>query len=141
MLAGGIAFHLYGLHLSPVLSNSMQPAFSAGDLVVAQAVPVGSVGVGDVVIFTPPGRDQPVAHRIATLNDGVITTRGDANPVNDAWQVQLPGPTAERVVATVPYLGWSSQLQRPLLAMAALLVGAVLLRGLWKEVGKRFQRT
>jgi signal peptidase len=119
----------------------MQPAFSAGDLVIARPVPVASLVVGDVIVFVPPGHNQAVAHRIAAINAGSITSRGDANPVDDPWQVQLSGPTVERVVATVPYLGWSSQLERPLLAMAALLVGAVLLFELWKEVGKRFKRT
>lgn len=119
----------------------MQPAFSAGDLVIARPVPVASLVVGDVIVFVPPGHNQAVAHRIAAINAGSITSRGDANPVGDPWQVQLSGPTVEHVVATVPYLGWSSQLERPLLAMAALVVGAVLLFELWKEVGKRFKRT
>jgi signal peptidase len=140
ILAIGIGIRLFGLHLGPVLSNSMQPAFSAGDLVVTRAAPIDSLVAGQVIVFVPPGHDQPVAHRVVSIAGTTVTTRGDANPVDDPWQVQLSGTNVERVIATVPYLGWSSQLQRPLLVLALVLLGIGVLIGLWKEVGKRLRR-
>jgi signal peptidase len=137
----GVGIRLLDLHLGPVLSNSMQPAFSAGDLVITRSVPVGDLAAGDVIVFVPPGHNQLVAHRIVGIDNGLIATRGDANPINDPWQLQLTGATAEQVVATVPYLGWSSQLQRPLLALAAVLLGIAALLGFGKEAGKRLRRT
>jgi hypothetical protein len=44
------------------------------------------------------------------------------------------------VVAVIPYLGWSAELQRPLLASAAVLLGIAALRSFGKEVGKRLRR-
>lgn len=143
LLVLGVAFRLGNLHVQTVLSNSMQPTFSAGDLVVTQTVASDTVHVGDVITFIPPDSTRPVIHRIRTFEDGVITTRGDANSVDDAWRFSLVSPTTDRLVAVVPYLGWLSQLQRPALLLAGALLGLALLFELRKEVGARLrtQRT
>jgi signal peptidase I len=133
----GIAIRVGNLHIQTVLSNSMQPTFSAGDLVVTQPVATGAVAVGDVITFIPPNGTRPVIHRIRTLVDGVITTRGDANSVDDAWRVSLTGATTDRLVAVVPYLGWLSQLERPVLILAGAFFGLAVLFELGKEVGAR----
>jgi signal peptidase I len=104
-------------------------------------VPIGDLVPGDVIVFMAPGHSTPLAHRIVAIEGGLVSTRGDANPVNDPWQVQLTGTTAEQVVASVPYLGWSSQLQRPLLALAAVLLSIAVLLAIGKEVGKRLRST
>lgn len=135
----GIAFRLGNLHVQTVLSNSMQPAFSAGDLVVTQTVASDAVRVGDVITFVPPDGTRPVIHRIRSLEGGLITTRGDANSINDTWRFSLVSPTTDRLVAVVPYLGWLSQLQRPALLLAGALIGLALLFELGKEVGARIR--
>ena len=137
VLAGGIAIRVADLHLNTVLSNSMQPTFSAGDMVVTRTVPTSSLQVGDVITFIPPGSNQALIHRIASLQDGVITTRGDANSVADPWHLTLTSTTTNRLVAVVPFLGWLTELQRPALLLAGALVGLLILLELGKEVGKR----
>ena len=137
VLALGFTVRAASLHLNTVLSNSMQPSFSAGDLVVTRTVPTGSLQVGDVITFVQPGTARPLIHRISSLQDGVITTRGDANPVDDPWRLTLTGTTADRLVAVVPYLGWLTQLQRPALLLAGALIGLLIVLELGKEVGKR----
>jgi signal peptidase len=115
-----------------VTSNSMRPTFSAGDVVVTQAVPVSSVRVGDVISFYPPGKTEPVIHRITSLKTtaagAVITTRGDGNPVDDLWLATLQGTTAYRLVGVVPFIGWLTEIKGPLLILAGLLVLLVLVR-------------
>lgn len=119
----------------------MQPTLSAGDLAVTRAVPVGSVAVGDVVVFYPPTGTRAVIHRITSVHDAVITTRGDANPVDDPWHIRLAGPTAYRLVAVVPLLGWLTELQRPALLAAGLLLGLAVALQLRKEVRARTLRS
>lgn len=122
VLALGVAARMADLHLQTVLSNSMRPTFSAGDVVVTQGVAIGSIRAGDVIAFQPPNQAKPVIHRVTSIDDGVATTRGDANSIEDPWQVRLAGESAYRLVAVVPGLGWLTQLQRPLLLLAGLLV-------------------
>ena len=74
------------------------------------------------------------------INGAVITTRGDANEIPDPWQLQLTGPTVERAVAVVPYVGWSAQLQGPLLLAAAATSFVAVLVVARKEVGARLLR-
>ena len=137
-VAIGILVFVANLHFQTVTSGSMRPTVSPGDLAVTQAVPVSSLKVGDIIVFFPPGdTTEPVMHRIVSLGNGVITTRGDANNVDDPWQVTLTGTTAYRMVAVVPFLGWLTELQRPALVVAGLLVGLAILLELRKEVRGR----
>jgi signal peptidase I len=141
VLALGIAIRIEGLRFQTVLSGSMRPTLSPGDVAVTHPVPVGTLRVGDVIVFVPPGQDEPVIHRIASLGDGVITTQGDANTVADAWQVKLAGTTAYRLVGVVPLVGWLTELQRPAFLLAAVLVALVILDELRKEVRARRTRS
>jgi signal peptidase len=140
VLLAGIAIRVSNLHLDTVLSNSMQPTFSAGDLVITQTIPVDTVRVGDVITFIQPGSSRPLIHRITSMENGVITTRGDTNPVDDPWRITLTSTTTDRLVAVVPYLGWLTQLQRPALLLAGVVLGLAIVLELGREVGKRLAK-
>jgi signal peptidase I len=142
--AVGIAIIVFvaHLHFQTVTSGSMRPTISPGDVAVTEVVSVSSLKVGDVIVFYPPGvTAEPVMHRIVSITDGVIKTRGDANNVEDPWQITLAGTTAYRMVAVVPFLGWLIELQRPALIVAGLLLGLALLLEIRKEVTGRKTRT
>jgi len=147
LVAGGFAFAIgitvraADLHLQIVLSNSMQPTASAGDVAVTQGVPIDVLRVGDAIAFLPPNEAKPVLHRITAIRDGVVTTRGDANSVDDPWRATLKGTTAYRLVAVLPFVGWLTELQRPALLVAGLLVGLAILLELRKEVRARVARS
>lgn len=98
-------------HATPVLSGSMRPGIQPGDIVVTQRVPVTDLHVRDVIVFHSPNEgDRQTVHRIVKLKvkDGttVITTRGDANTVNDPAVTALHGATAYRVARIVPLVGY-----------------------------------
>ena len=131
----GVLVLVAGLHFQTVTSGSMRPTISPGDVAVTQAVPVSSLKVGDVIVFYPPGvTSEPVMHRIVSLENGLIKTRGDANNADDPWQITLTGTTSYRMVAVVPFIGWLIELQRPALVVAGLLVVLAILREIRKEV-------
>ena len=124
-------------HVQTVLSGSMRPILSPGDLAITQGVPMGSLRVGDVIVFTPPTETQSVIHRIASRQGDVITTKGDANSVADPWHVTLQGATGYRLVFVVPYLGWLIELRSLALVGAGLIVAVLILLEIWKGVGAR----
>ena len=140
-LAGGATVRLLDLHMQTVLSGSMRPTVSPGDVVVTQPVLVTDLRVGDVIAFYPPGRTVPVLHRVTSLasEGGVVavTTRGDANPVDDPWLASINGPTVYRMVGYIPLVGWLPQYRGLLFIAAGLLIGIALARGLWKEMSLR----
>ncbi len=79
-------------------------------------------------------------HRIASLEAGVITTKGDANTTPDSWQLRLQGSTQYRLVFVVPFLGWLSEFRSAALVAAGLLVALSVLLEIRKGVGARRSR-
>ncbi len=61
---------------------------------------------GDVVLFLPPGQDQPIVHRVVEVTARGILTRGDNNAHVDVWVLQ-PEDIAGQVVAA-----WRAQERR-----------------------------
>jgi signal peptidase I len=99
------------MHLTPVLSGSMRPAFDPGDALLTQRVPVSSLRVGDVIEFVVSAKygGGLKVHRIEELQQVgstvVVHTRGDANGADDPWRASLSGH-AYRMRAVLPYAGW-----------------------------------
>lgn len=92
-----------------VLSGSMEPAISAGDVVLVQRTDPRSIAVGDVVTFAVDGDRVPVTHRVVAVTRGItertFVTKGDANEEADPRPV-LASAVLGRVVLVVPYLGF-----------------------------------
>jgi signal peptidase I len=92
-----------------VLGRSMEPQYSAGDLVIARAA--SEYRMDDVVIFRSSGQRGYVIHRIVGGDEARgWTTRGDGNAREDRWVVPdeaiigrelLVIPRAARVVTSV----------------------------------------
>jgi len=69
----------FGVGAAVVLSGSMEPEFSVGDLLVITESE--AYAVGDVVVYQD-GR-MAITHRIVAITEDEIITRGDANNVDD----------------------------------------------------------
>jgi signal peptidase len=108
-----------------VLTGSMQPALSPGDLVIIHHVPLREIQVGDIVTYTNPANArQTITHRVVgrSIKDGVqmITAKGDANSGPDA---PFPGGRiVGRVALTVPALGQAVGWIKHPLAVALIVV-------------------
>lgn len=141
VLVAAVMARIAGLQFQTVLSGSMAPTAQAGDVAVTQPVAVAALTVGDVIAFYPPNDPQPRLHRITTLYsvDGVVTvtTRGDANGVDDPWHASLRGSTAYRMVAVVPFVGMITQYRGLLFIVAGLFLAAAFGRSAYKEVRQR----
>lgn len=116
-----------------VLSGSMRPAFSPGDMVVVTPEPVAAIRVGQVISYRIPVGDHHVqSHRvIAVIRRGgevSVRTKGDANGAPDPWTATLHGSTVWRVRAVLPKLGWAVfWLRTPLVHDLTVLLAPVLL--------------
>ena len=127
-----------------VLSGSMKPDFSSGDLVIVTPEPSRNVRVGQVISYQIPVGDHHVqTHRIVQILRGgehpVVRTKGDANNARDPWTARLDGSTAWRVRLVVPKLGWMVVwLRDPLVRLltvfaAPLLFVLIALWRIWQE--------
>ena len=73
------------LFLAVVTTQSMAPLIMPGDLVLSQAF-TKNITVGDVIVFIPGSGDKMVVHRVLSVAEDGIRTKGDnANP--DPWRL------------------------------------------------------
>lgn len=82
-----------------ITSNSMQPTFKRGDLVLMQklyAVPEE----GDIIMFNRPEYLLPVTHRVVAIAESGVRTQGDARGRADPWLIP-----EEEIIGEVVQLG------------------------------------
>ncbi len=115
LLAGGLiaTFAVIGVpqllgaqHSFVVLSGSMEPAISAGDVVIVDERPPEAIDVGDTITFRE-GR-RPTTHEVVeVIADGDLRrfkTKGLANEEPDQGFVR-EGQLIGEVVLVIPYAG------------------------------------
>ena len=112
----------FGVGLATVESNSMQPAFSRGDLlVVGQA---DDIAVGDVVVYQDASIGL-VVHRVVSIDGQLVTTQGDANNTADTpFDKSL---VVGRVLTVVPYAGAAMAALKSPVGVIALIAILLLL--------------
>ena len=124
---------LLGYERYVLVGGSMEPTIHRGSLVFDEIVPVRDLRAGDVITYVPPGRQQPVTHRIISVEARrraapSSAPRATPTPPPDMRPFQLDKPTQARYSFSVPYLGWvfialgNPQTRLILLALPALLV-------------------
>lgn len=123
--------HVLGYRTATMLTGSMEPGISPGDVVVSVPRPVQDVAVGDVISYHIPVEDHRVeTHRVVEVTPGadgrpVVVTKGDANPNKDPWTAHLAGDTVWQQVAVVPHLGEVVQLMRSPLVQTYVFWGGL----------------
>ena len=120
---------LVGLQVFNVISGSMEPTYSVGDLLYVKTVDPDSVRVGDPITFVL-NEDLVVAtHRVVDIDaeNRQFTTKGDANKSEDAAPVHFNNLIGVPVFA-VPLLGYvSAYIQSPPGMYVAIGLGVALL--------------
>ena len=135
---------LVGLQVFRVVSPSMEPTFSTGDLIYVKTVDPDSVKVGDPITFVLNEELVVATHRVVAVDkeNRQITTKGDANETNDAAPVHFNNLIGIPVFA-IPLLGYvSAYIQSPpgmyvAIAAGILLLALVFLPDLSRNKGKR----
>ena len=89
----------FGYGSAVVLSGSMEPAMSKGDLILVRET--DRFFEGQIVVFEDGG--MLVVHRIVNITQEQITTRGDANNTED--DPILPDSIQGEVIAVLPGAG------------------------------------
>jgi signal peptidase I len=95
----------YGIDINDTEKWVFQDGLNKGDIVFVLGAEKEDLKIGDVIIFNA-NKQNPLIHRIISINNGV-TTKGDHNSAlleaeKNIKQEQIIG----RAVFRVPYLGW-----------------------------------
>lgn len=141
-----VAVHFFGISIFVITGASMTGEISKGSLAFDRDVPVGSLQVGDVITFQPPGTKDNVTHRIIGITsdengDRVFRTKGDYNETEDPWMFTLDRPVQAKYVASIPWLGYvlaaftMRVVRTVVLAVVGLLILAVTIMWLRSSSG------
>lgn len=132
---GLLGLKLAGWQTLTVLTGSMRPLIDPGQAIVVSPMAVSEIAPGQVITFRRPNGPGTMTHRvqrIERLPDGrlSVTTRGDANPVGETWQIRADGQVG-RHRASLPAAGGAvgtvvAGPGRPYLLGGTVLVGTLL---------------
>jgi len=99
-----------------VVSNSMVPTFSRGDLIVVKGIDPAEIKIGDIIVYSNPKTNIPIVHRVIDIIETPygrrFITKGDSNgysdqasniapPVREEW---VKGKVIEPLI--IPKLGY-----------------------------------
>lgn len=121
----------FGARPYTVLTGSMEPAISAGDVIVDERISPLSAEVGDVVTFRDPeDQSRQITHRVMRIRRAGshlwFVTRGDANNATERWRIAADGQLG-RVLYTIPLVGYAAVVTKTPLGLALLVIVPVVL--------------
>ncbi len=132
------------IHFMRVISPSMEPAVRVGNVVVLKPISTMNLVEGQVVILPVPDEGGVMyAHRLISVRevDGkvVVTTKGDANPAADPWELQIESASVPLVVGQIPvpgvFAGLGGRGMTQLLAVLLLaLIAAPMMMGMIRRM-------
>lgn len=129
LVATAATFWERGYRVYVIHTGSMIPTYHLGDVVIDK--PAGQLHRGEVITFRHSATSNViVTHRINSIVDGNIRTKGDANPTPDAWSItsaQVKGVVA----ASAPRLGYVVVFFKQPAGIGAVMTGAIALILLW----------
>lgn len=127
-----------------VMTGSMQPAISPGDVVIVRDVPAETIEKGDVITYEFDGGAGGVERRTHRVVEAVeredgrhFRTKGDANEDPDQRLVPA-GAVVGRVLVTIPYAGHVMLFANTRLGLTVLVIvpaALLVLSEVWMLVG------
>ncbi|MEH7385964.1 signal peptidase I [Bacillus sp. JJ1521] len=118
---------IFGYKMLTVLSGSMEPLLSPGDVIFVKELDPNLVKVNDVITYQK-GEQTFITHRVVDMftNVGAISfqTKGDANNVNDQELVE-PNQIVGTLKFHIPKVGYIANMLKSKLGL--FLIGGVIL--------------
>ena len=94
---------LFGIHPYAVKTGSMEPTITIGSVCfVNQRTTFEEIHEGDIIVFSV--NEMIVTHRAVCVNQEGITTKGDANNIEDAIKITRESYIG-KTIFWLPYLG------------------------------------
>lgn len=135
MMAWALLPFALGWSPTTVMTGSMEPRISAGDVVITRPIPTGTAALSHILLVDDPDHANKLRlHRyVEDAPDGSLILRGDANQSNDSSPV-TPESVHGVAVLRIPYVGlpvvWIAEknwgnLAAVFVAVSALTLAAV----------------
>jgi hypothetical protein len=98
-------YEKYNIKESQFEGFYLNEGFNKGDVLVIQGVSEEDLVVGDIIVYSAPGKRDPIIHRTIALDP--IQTKGDANFGQISFERDIsPEQVHGKAIAKIPYIGW-----------------------------------
>lgn len=87
-----------------VLTGSMEPKYKVGSIIYYKKVPPQELKEGDVISYVI--NNKMVSHRIVSIENGLIETKGDANNASDVNKIRFDNVKGKVANISIPYVGY-----------------------------------
>ena len=117
-----VGFRLLGYRCYTVISGSMEPSYSVGDLLYVKQVDKSSIKVGDPITFVMNEELDVATHRVVRIDADkqYFYTKGDANDIEDGAPVHFNNVIGVPQFS-VPMLGYLAEFVHGAFGMYLLL--------------------
>lgn len=95
---------LFGKNPVVVLSGSMEPTYKIGSIIYYEKVQFKNIKVGDVITYEYD--NKYISHRVNSIDNNLIETKGDANNTADVNKVKYNNIKGKVTKFSLPYIGY-----------------------------------
>lgn len=118
-IAQSVGKPIFGYQFYDLVSGSMEPALHVEDKILVQST--DKFNVGDIITYAlDDGGQEFNTHRVVSINDDIIVTRGDANPSNDD-PIHLSNIMG-KMVKKADFVKFILDIKYPLIALFAAII-------------------
>lgn len=96
---------IFGYKPLIVLSKSMEPTYKEKSIIYYKSVNENEIRVGDIITFKG-SKNELISHRVMEINNGLITTKGDANSIEDINKVEYKDIYGKNININIVYVGY-----------------------------------
>ena len=82
----------------------MEPKYKVGSIIYYKKVPPQELKKGDVISYVI--NNKMVSHRIVSIENGLIETKGDANTASDVNKIRFDNVKGKVANISIPYAGY-----------------------------------
>ncbi len=96
---------IFGYKPLIVLSGSMEPTYSKGSVIYYKMVSSDKISINDIITFKGKN-DELISHRVTNIENGLYSTKGDANRLEDASKIEFNKIVGKNINIKINYIGY-----------------------------------
>ncbi len=107
-----------------VLSGSMEPTYKVGSVIYYKKVSEKELKEEDVITFNID--NKTISHRIVSIDNGLIETKGDANNTSDIHKIRYENIKGKVGNISIPYVGYYIKMVNDNLTLVVIVTVIIL---------------
>jgi len=107
-----------------VLSGSMEPTYKVGSVIYYKKISEKELKEEDVITFNID--NKTISHRIVSIDNGLIETKGDANNTSDVHKIRYKNIKGKVGKISIPYIGYYIKIVNDNLTLVVIVTVIIL---------------